>query len=417
MTEPYERKCENWLSTFSKWTIPVCESPYSFIAWTGLFVISSVLRRKVCIPKSVLGRWSADPNLYIFFVGQAGKVRKTTTMGPAQELFDHIGDLTENPEIITKEDLLRKMAKESPDGSMYIFSPEFSEFISKSGPSMYSFLTNMYDGKKKLMSSTVGRPADYVEKPCLNMLAATTPEWISQNMGGDVIGGGFASRVIFVYEDDIEDSRRRLSYRKILEQIGPQLVEYKQALVADLQHINTLEGEFTFTEEAEQFIEEWYLKNIKTGRDKPKLSGYYERRPAHVLKVSMLVHVAYSDELVINKTDLEVAISIVTGIEKNLPRVFASVGKNPYAADADTILEYIVEKGRVTRAEIRQTFRSNASPTMLEELVDGLLAAEFIILQQIDEVVDGKKQKVFYLIPNFKLLGVDPSTVPEPTQV
>jgi hypothetical protein len=81
-----------------------------------------------------------------------------------------------------------------------------------------------------------------------------------------------------------------------------------------------------------------------------------------------------------------------------------------------TILEYVVEKKRCTRSEIRREFSGSASPTTLEELVDGLVASELLLFNGYDEVVDGsgKKEKRFYLEPNYKLLGIiDPTLTQE----
>jgi uncharacterized protein DUF3987 len=406
--EKYERKCENWLATFGKWILPVAEAPERFVMWTGLFVLASALRRKVTIPKSILSQWSADPNIYIFFIGDAGRVRKTTTMGPAQELLELLGDITFAPDIITKEDLLKKMAKDSPDATMCIFSPEFSEFIAKSGPSMYSFLTNMYDGKKRLASTTISRSADYVEKPCINLLAATTPIWVSENMSEAVIGGGFASRVIFVYEDTV--SKRRLIWRKKLEELKEIREAQFNALLEDLQHINnTISGDFSFdSEETEDWANEWYEKNADLGRNKPKLSGYYERRPAHVLKVAMLCHIAYSDTLVISKPDLEMAIDIVSGIEPNLNNVFKTVGKNPYTADVESIIEYVMNNEKVSKSDVLREFRTSATPQMLEELMTGLIEAGILEVKYYDKLVDVEKNKierVYYLEVSLSFIG------------
>jgi len=374
-----ERKCKNWLMTFGEWMLPISEAPESFVAWTGLFVLSSVLRRKIYIPKSILGRWSADPNMYIFFIGDAGKVRKSTTMGGAQELLEEISDLTPAPEIITKEDLLRKLAQ-AEDASMYIFSPEFSEFVAKSGPTMYSFLTNIYDGKKHLSSSTISRGTDFASKPCVNLLAATTPVWISENMTEAIIGGGFASRVVFIFEE--ETRQDQMFYRKILAALGPKLASMKEDLIHDLKIINELNGEVDISEEAEEKFEAWYRKHKKDGRSKAKLSGYYERRPAHILKVAMCCHVAYANDLVLNWPDFEMAIDIVTGIEKKLPRVFAAIGKNPYTVDTMQIVEYIYEKGHCRVDEVKLHFRHSATPNVLSELLGGLIQSKLLVLDK-----------------------------------
>lgn len=379
-----ERKCDNWLQTFGKWMLPISEAPSSFIMWTGLFVLASVLRRKISMPKELLGRWSADPNLYIFFVGDAGRVRKTTTMGGAQELLSHISDLTSSPEIVTKEDLMRQL-KNSNDASMYIFSPEFSEFIAKSGPSMFSFLTNIYDGKKDISSSTISRGLEYAEKPCVNLLAATTPVWIAENMSEAIIGGGFASRVVFIYEDDVR--QRRMFYREILSTIGPELERMKTDLISDLQQINDITGKVDIDKEAEEFFEDWYQKHAKDGRDKPKLSGYFERRPAHIIKVAMLNHIAYSNELMLNKVDFEMAIEHVLGTEKQLNKVFENIGRNPYTVDIFRILDFVKQKGRVSVQEVKRNFMHAATPQMLTELIEGLVSSGFLKAKVEDMVM------------------------------
>jgi hypothetical protein len=188
----YQRKCKNWLQEFGKWTLCRSEAPESFIVWTALFTLASALRRHVYIPRSLMGSYDIYPNLYIMFVAPPGRARKTTTTDYAETLIDDIDDITKSPELITKESLLSTLIN-APDTAMCIRAPEFGEFMAKSGPDMYGFLTNMYDGKKKIQVSTLSRGHEFAEKPCINLLGATTPQWIAANMPESVIGGGFAT--------------------------------------------------------------------------------------------------------------------------------------------------------------------------------------------------------------------------------
>lgn len=373
------RKCENWLSAYNKWTIPRSEAPESFIFWTGLFCLSSALRRKVFIPKSLLGSWACAPNLYILFIARAGKARKSTTSAYAEELLD-FPEICKSPELITKEALLNKLVK-SNDASMCIIAPEFGEFIAKSGPAMFGFLTNMYDGKKKIDSATLLRGGEFAEKPCVNLLGATTPEWVAENMPESVIGGGFASRVIFIFEDKVR--RRKLFYDDIDQELMQRL---QKDLITDLQHIaENISGEVSFAPDAKEFFEDWYIKNAEGEDPNHKLSGYYERRPAHILKVATCHHVAYSDDLVLNKVDLEGAIEIVKAAEHKLPQIFQNIGRNPYTVDIYRILDYITEKGRVSRVSVRRHFMHAATPKLLDELIDGLHAAGYISLEIVGD--------------------------------
>lgn len=370
----YERKCKNWLQEFARWTLPRSEAPETFIAWTGLFTLASVLKRRVFISKSLLGSWSVAPNLYILFIAPAGKARKSTTANYTEDLVDNIPNFTKSPELVTKEALLSALVK-SNDASMCIVAPEFGEFIVKSGPEMFGFLTNMYDGKKNISANTLSRGAEFAERPCVNLLGATTPEWVAENMPESVIGGGFASRVVFIFEEKVR--RRKLWYDDIDQE---ELERIHQNLIQDLLHIaENVTGEFTLSPEAKKFMENWYDTTADEGdATSYKLHGYFERRPAHVMKVAMILHIAYSDELVLQEEDFKMAIKLLKQIEENLPMVFQSIGRNPYTTDMYRILDFIVERGRIHKEEVKRHFMHAATPTLLNEFIQGLVEAGYI---------------------------------------
>jgi len=337
-----------------------------------VFALAGAMRRRVRVPRRLLGSWDAYPNLYVIFVAPPGKARKSTTLNYVEDLYEGLspGTLTSAPTFVTQASLLDRLVKSS-DASVYVLSAEFSSFIKKSGVDMFEFLTDMFDGRRHVEASTITRGVEFAEKPCINLLAATTPKWIAENMPESVIGGGFASRVIFIYEDKVR--RRKFFY----DDLDHDALEAKRdALVADLQHISSLEGEFDFADDsARKFVTEWYdstADNIPTTNY--RLFGYYERKPAHVLRLAMLLHLAYDDALVLTKQDLENSIYQLGLIESKLAKAFQSVGKNTYATEQDEIFAYITDHGKVDRFKLRQEFYSSAEPNKLEELISGLIA-------------------------------------------
>lgn len=304
------------------------------------------------------------------FIGEAGKVRKTTAANFGSELLDEITFIKRGPTIVSQAALLTKLV-ESPDASVYVLSEEFSDVIMKSGEDMFAFLTAMFDGKKAIEAATITRGTEFATKPCINMLAATTPQWVAAHMPEQIIGGGFASRVIFIQEDNVR--QRRMYYKDITSTTD--FDKIKLDLVSDLRHIaETIAGDFEIDEEGEKFMEAWYQEHSTDGSDDYKLSGYYQRRPAHIHKVAMLLHLAKSDELILHKHDFENAIAIVTMLEKNLPRVFEGVGKNPYTLDISRIKNYIIAKEPISERDLKQVFASTAEPWKLDQLVKSLVA-------------------------------------------
>lgn len=379
------RKCPNWLDTFMKWTLPRSEAQESYIKWTGLFTLSSVLRRKVKIPKNILGSWECPPHLYIMFIAPPGEARKTTSMSYAIDLLENLDDITKAPAIATQASLLSRLV-DSKDNSVYITSEEFSDLIMKSKGEMFEFLTSMFDGKRSIEASTISRGAEFVNRPCINMLAATTPIWIAENMSEAVIGGGFASRVIFVYEESTR--RKQLIYKNKID--FSHLDSLRANLIKDLIYINEkIEGDFDIDDEVIDFLESWY-QTRKTEPNK-KLKGYHERKPAHLLKTAMLLHIAHSDTLVLNKSDIDNAFEELSKLEVKLPKVFAGIGKNPYTFDMRDIVEFVVTIGRVEKIELLKHFEAAAPPSMLNELISAL-----ITMKQIKVEVDPISNKIYY---------------------
>ncbi len=370
MTEKYVRKCKNWLLSFRDWTLPRSEAKETFIFWTGLFILASAVRRKVYIPKTVLGSWEVAPYLYIMFVAPAGKARKTTTLSYVDDLLlDEMG-IKKASQGMTQQVLMKRIA-DSPDASISIKIGEFATFFNPSKDVMIDFLTALFDGAKKHDSDTLSRDIEYAERPCINLLAATTPKWIAENLSENAIGGGFASRVIFIFEETV---RRR----KLLYHIGPDKVDFValekiyKDLFTDLLHISqNIEGEFHLTKEAEIFIDEWYKKFAdKPTIADPRLIGYHERKPAYVFKVAMLCHLAYSDELLLDKKDFEQAIAILGQVEGKMLQTFQAIGKNPHTLDIDAIEDFVkAQENGIAPNILRKHFQYVASPHMLEELI------------------------------------------------
>lgn len=365
--------------TFGRWSLPRSEAPESFHLWAGLFTLASCLKRKVRISKEYFGGWECYPFLYVIFVAPPGRARKTTTAAYSEDLLSEVPNVIKAPTSITVEKLLNKLA-EIDDSSLSIFSSEFAMFIQKSGFDMYDVLTALFDGSKDISVDLISRDLDFAEKPCVNLLACTTPNWISDNMPENVIGGGFASRVIFVFESK---SRR---YQLYYKELNKKPFEVMRAdLVEDLNHIaNNIEGDFEIEDDAKSFMEQWYKREQamyeSRGVANYRLEGYFQRKPAHVHKLAMLHHIAYSDELILNRVDFETSIKLLDQLELKLPQTFQSIGKNPYTMDMDRIYAYIAEKEKVTKAEILRSFYHVAQPNVVEELLGALIMMERVTM-------------------------------------
>lgn len=382
MENEHPRKCENWLTDFLKWTIPRSSAKESYIFWTGLFTISCVARRHVKVGKDFLGSWECYPYLYLLFIGPPGNM-KTTTTSYNLELLDEIPGITGAPDQITVPKLASALA-EAEECSMYINAGELSEFIIKAGTDMYSFLTRAFDGAKKLSVGTHMRGIELAEKPCINFLGASTLETLMAILPKSALDGGFGRRCLFIYEE--EPRRRKLSYTDI--DVLAIDAEYKPKLVSDLKFIaNNLFGDFQITPEADKKFDQWYQDGSGYRKGKlDRLKGYYETKPAFVMKAAMLLKIAdgnviHKDQLVLTWENIEEAIQLVESTEPKMQEVIGGMGKNTYQSDLKDIYKFILNNQPVLLSTIMREFSAAAEPAKLEELVKkGLVSAGLIAM-------------------------------------
>lgn len=341
----------------------------------------------------MLGSWECYPNIYVVFVGPPA-TRKTTTMDYADQLLADVPNVTEAADSMTQQ-VLAKRISEAKDCAVSIRAGELGTFINPSGSVMIDFLVSVFDGRRKFSTDTLMRNVEFSDAPCVNMIAATTPVWISNNLSELMVGGGLTSRTMMIYEEDLR--RKQLFYEELDYEY---LEKLNRNLKTDLVHIATnIAGEFRFTEDAKLFAEEWY-RGLKTPDDY-RLQGYFGRKHVHLFKVAMLLHLAYSDELLITKKDLTDGIKLLETVEKKLSNVYQSVGKNPFTDVMDALLGYIALKGKVSRKELLSRFYQSAQPATLLELINALIAMEKI---SIDSVTGD------YIYRRAKVI-VDPTTI------
>lgn len=383
----YIRLCENWIKSFRDWTVDRSQIRMELIDWSAIFTLATVLKRNVAITRTsgFLGSWDCYPFLYIIVVGPSG-IGKTTAIKYSFELTDQIPTLAKPPTFATMEGIIDEMVK---DPALYLSIEELEDIMQKdNNRKMFGFLTSMYDGKASIRQKTLKRDLEFADKPCLNMFAGTTPEWVSDNIPPGVLNGGFGSRVIWLYIPDLR--RRKMYYKKEMQEFD--FTKLEKALVSDLQHISTIEGDYTISEEAMIFMEKWN-EEIPSRVKYNKIKGYIMRKSVFVHKLAMIMHVAYSDSMELNLLDFKNSISLIEGLEPNLPKIFEGVGKNEYAAEMRDIAQYIMETPGVRDDDLREVFKSAAGPAKLHELIEGLLAASIVRTEQAED-----NTRIFYLV-------------------
>lgn len=370
-----ERQLNDWIDGY----LTVCknsEPPKMYHLWCAISVIAAVLQRKCRID---WGTITFYPNMYIVLVGPSGACRKGTAMGTALDFLENL-DVKLAAESITREALIRELKNANDNtvnletgssdmhSSLTIWAPELTVFLGYHNHQLLSDLTDWYDCRNRWTYRTKNMGTDEIIGVYVNMIGATTPDLIRTTMPLDAIGGGLTSRMIFVYE---EQKEHIVPVPFLTEaEIG-----LMHQLKADLETINSLNGKFNATEEFLDYWKQWYTSTASNPpfRD-PRFSGYIERRPNHVMKLSMIVNASRTNNMVLQRTDLERAISFLELTERKMQNTFSGVGKYSHADTLTKVMNEIAMHGEegVSREEITYLFRNDANNFIMKEIIETL---------------------------------------------
>lgn len=362
-----ERLLPNWLEAYLAYTAE-SRSPEEYHLWTGISSIAAVLRRNVLFD---MGYFLLYPNMYIVLVGPAGRCKKSTAMRIGKSVFREIPGVDFTADSTTRERLIQDLATSHKDGQspLTAHSSEFASLLTSSQMDMVVFLTDIFDCPLEWSHKTKTGGTQKIKAPYLNLLGATTPEWIARAMPLDTIGIGLTSRIIFVYQDT-----PRL--KKAMPVLSPAQIQLHEMLKQDLAHISTLHHQYKFDKEAEEYYEDWDMKHLMHPNETndPRLNGYFERKPMHLLKLAMIVAASCRDDNILTIADLRHAEHLFDRIEPMMTKVFANVGKNPLAVDIeDTFATLLSDPEGCTLGELLDRFKHSVRKEELVEVLDTLL--------------------------------------------
>ncbi len=207
----------SFITKYMEWC-DASETPYSFDFWSAVFCVSAVLRRRCYVDRPGAPVW---PNHYILLTAPPGVARKTTAVIRATEIVQWYASASKSNATLfsgslTSSMLMKEMAvlsKEFGCSPLLLALPELSRsFARNAARPTIAYLTDMFDTKEIERGGTKREGTYEIKKASINMLAASTPEWLGAFGGADADAGGFTSRCIVVRE---ERPKRRIKWGEV----------------------------------------------------------------------------------------------------------------------------------------------------------------------------------------------------------
>ncbi len=389
------RHLKNWIDSYLEYT-KYQESPEHYHFWTAVGTIAGALKRKVFMDQEYF-QWV--PNFYIIFVALPGLASKSTTSGIGENLLREANIAQFGPNSCTWQALtqaLSEVAEMVPieDGRdtintkhmamscLTFFASELGSLLDTNDSKMLDVLTDLWDGKLtewKKTTKTAGN--DVIPNPWINILACTTPKWMQINMDSKVMGGGFASRCIFVHADG---KRHLVAYPKYF--VPPDYRKLKADLVHDLIEIGNLKGEMLLTPEAFDWGTQWYKDHYEHFKDQltdSDMVGYIARKQTHLHKLAMVLSAADGDSMMITVGHLKKALEILDKVEKGFGKVVSDVTTAPdYDQTTRRILATVLVKKKINVSTMYQLLIKQMSKKVFDESLQSCIYAGLIATRQ-----------------------------------
>lgn len=376
-----KRILDDWIASYMHYCHNE-EPPQKFHAWMAVSVIAASLQRKCCL------RWGSlvfYPNFYIILVAPAGQARKGTAMSIAEKYISEMM-IPLSPDTTSLQGLISCMCdctnteEETEEGyfeshsSLTAFSPELSIFIGHGNKELISALCDFYDCRPIYKYRTVSRGVEEVIGVYLNLIGATTPELIKDNMSTATIGTGLTSRMIFVYEAQIEKRIVCPFYTLSVEGL-----KLRQDLIEDLTKIRSLKGDFKVSKDFIECWTDWYGNYPDACPFDPMHFGaYWSRKPSHIMKLSMVMCASRVGDKIIKGTDFKRAIKLLDETEVKMPMVFSKVGTSDQSDNIQKVMHFVSYHKELTMNALMKEFLMFMSPAELDGTLSALQMSGFI---------------------------------------
>lgn len=377
------RELDDWISSYLIF-VKNTEPPGTYHLWSAISTIAAVLQRKCRLE---WGSLTFYPNMYVVLVGPPA-ARKGTAMNLARPFLEDL-QIKTAAEAITREALIRELknatdTEVTPDGQMFfhssltIWSQELTVFLGYQSQQLMSDLTDWYDCRNQWIYRTKNMGTDEIIGVFVNLYGATTPDLIRSCMPLDAIGGGLTSRMIFVYE---QNKGKIVPYPGFSEEE----IAIREKLKRDLSRIHMLSGNFVVTKGFLEYWIEWYpYQEGHPPFQDSRFAGYLERRANHIMKLSMIVNASRTDKMVVTKSDLERAITILEETEVKMTQAFSGVGKLPYADILTKVMNEIGVKKVTYASELLSIYKNDLDNWHLDKILDSLEVSKFAMIVRME---------------------------------
>lgn len=340
------------------------EAPLVYHVFCALAGLAATINRRVYFD---MGTQRIFPPMGVLILGPSG-IKKTSAADIMVSILNEMQLTPVYAEKLTPEALIDAMKGGNATGLVY--SPEMTVLISKQRymESIIPLLTRFMDSPDTWKSETVMRGKAQLSNVAITCLMCSTLDWFVKNTPEALFGGGFIARNIMILQE---------ASARVVAIPPPMNTKLREKIIIELARLHELEGQMTLTRGAYASHVAWY-ENEKISRsvDHEILETYYQRKPSHLLRFAMCLHLATCQTFEICEECWQRALDILEWTERFLPVLASRMFKSGWGEDQALVIKKIrAAGGTIEHSVLVRRMQYKMSSTQVRTLVNSLKEA------------------------------------------
>ena len=370
------------------------ETPESWLFWSLMCSISAVAANAYTL-RTLKGNLLYYPNIYVILMGESGLGK-----GFPVNLSKRLVQEADNTRVIAGRSSIQAIIKELAttrssngkpvitDSRGFIVNGELSTAIIQD-PDSLTILTDLYDRNynKNWTNLLKGDGAEKLKEPYITCLFGSSPAHFYDSIPQPNIEGGYIGRNLVIYEEkrskdvDLLDSEEEsVDEDRFTNYIVPKYIPHLVKIAANKVRMIPEES-------ARKVFNTWRREWRNTQAQYNDKTGFVNRVPDHVLKVSMCLALARynNDSGVIIKSDIEDAIRRVSGLIYASEKAASGGGLDPLAAQTKRVVDFLISTvdNQLLRKELLIRGYGDYDTITLDKIVDTLMEMGWVKRQKV----------------------------------
>lgn len=317
------------------------EAPLAYHVFSFLCAVGAVINRRVWLD---MGYYKVFPAIGVIILGPSG-IKKTSATDIVVKLLSDVGTVRLYSEKLTPEALIDGM---KGDSTGLLYAPEMTVFLNKQkyNEGLIQLITRFMDCPDRWESGTIMRGKSALTNIAISSLMCSTSDWFIRSTPADSFGGGFIARNLLVVQE----------FSARCEPIpNPGDSNIRSRLVQDLAGIHSLEGPMEFGATALKCYIDWYKGEHQDEKKRPDheiMSTYHNRKPDHIKRLAISLHLSEHGGLTLCLDCFERALALLDWLEQFIPHLLEQMFRSATGEELELVLRVIRQSGVIGHSSL-----------------------------------------------------------------